>query len=153
MKNTIYLFLKRITSRIIDILIPSITSTLGYILYLNSINKSVNNIDNNILLLIIWFFYTLFVFLSVLHFKNKTFGDFLLKIRLKSLSNGDIKISKLLAKEFYISIILLGLFIFNYGWLIFIISFFPMGKSSDNKIPLITTDAIFKLAYEPDKQF
>ena len=143
---------KRIVARIIDIAVPTFLSLLGLFFYANSHDQSLRELDIDFVQIIIWIFYIIFILVTIIQLKNKTYGDLIMKIYLVPLHKRDLKLSNVFSREIFIAILLFIAIEYNYGWFALVIGLIPTGKSKDENIPLIATDIICKSTYISNKK-
>jgi len=140
--------LRRIVSRLIDILLPSLTSVIGYYVVTTSFRKDVYSLNKVVsITFFIWFFYIVTIIVSLLIAKGRTLGDFFMKIQLVTVKEERVHFLKILLRELYFSIFILGALLFTNGWVGLLLNIIPLGKFKNWGHIVIPIDLIFGLKY------
>lgn len=145
------IYMKRLLARIFDILVPTIITLFGLFFYTVSNELSLKELDREFTIIIIFVFFILFMFISIMKLKNRTYGDLLMKIKLVPLNKDHFNIYLAFSREIYFIILLFITFEYSFGWIALVINLFPMGKSKKDKTPLIILDIICKSTYISDR--
>jgi hypothetical protein len=142
-----HILIKRLVSRLIDLIIPTISVLIGYFSWSKIYEQTLFLNEINSILLISWFAYCTFIIVSISILKNRTYGDSVLKIKAIQMRTGKVSVMRLISREIYIAVIFLLAIKFTYGWLAIFLSLIPFGKSKSINTYLIAVDFIFNTKY------
>jgi uncharacterized RDD family membrane protein YckC len=140
-------YLKRVFAKIIDITIPFTVSGLGYLIVDKQANYA-NDISKIIPITIFMsIFYLLYIVLGLLFTKGQTIGELILKIESVTIKGNSSSFVRIFIKELVYSFFIFYMFIYNSGWIPFLLLSAPVVKLKDDSYLLIVLDFVFGLKY------
>lgn len=139
---------RRFYSKLIDLLIPTITSTIGFILAETLGPQGLKISESISLILFIAFAYLLYISFCIFFSKRRTLGEQLLGIQSSNIKDGSFSLSKFIWKEILYSFFVFYSALFSNGWIGLVLITIPIIKIKDSQYLLMPIDIIFKVKYK-----